>query len=242
MPITNLNQLIQPSEIASEIATDTEFQAAIASHAGANDPHPVYLTQAEGNAQYRRLYETQVFSEAAQAIGYSKGTFLTGSYVTGFEVRADNSQSAAYLSFHRPGLFACFLGLDTDNEIKIGGWSIGTPRKIWHEGNADIPLRKLVTGTLPTNAGGIIDIPLPTIITSSNIIGITGIVTLNIGNVIRNVPPLTLVAGVPTWYSIHAASGFPAGASPVSIRLTVGTTAESQSIFGAQVRALVDYS
>lgn len=43
------------------------------------------------------------------------------------------------MSFHRPGSFALHLGLDTDNQFKIGGWSLGgNAYKIWHEGNAGI--------------------------------------------------------------------------------------------------------
>ena len=32
---------------------------------------------------------------------------------------------AAFMTFHRPGAFATYLGLDTDNAIKVGGWSNG---------------------------------------------------------------------------------------------------------------------
>ena len=32
---------------------------------------------------------------------------------------------AAFMTFHRPGAFATYLGLDTDNVIKVGGWSNG---------------------------------------------------------------------------------------------------------------------
>ena len=34
-----------------------------------------------------------------------------------------NASNAASMSFHRPGIFAINLGLDTDNVFKIGGWS-----------------------------------------------------------------------------------------------------------------------
>jgi hypothetical protein len=32
---------------------------------------------------------------------------------------------ASFMTFHRPGAFATYLGLDTDNVIKVGGWSNG---------------------------------------------------------------------------------------------------------------------
>jgi len=33
--------------------------------------------------------------------------------------------NAAYMSFHRPSKYAVRLGLDTDNKLKVGGWSMG---------------------------------------------------------------------------------------------------------------------
>lgn len=42
---------------------------------------------------------------------------------------------AAMLSFHRPGSYAVNFGLDTDNQFKVGGWSLGGPYVIWHAGN-----------------------------------------------------------------------------------------------------------
>ncbi len=43
---------------------------------------------------------------------------------------------AAGITFHRPNLYAVNFGLDTDNVLKIGGFSMGAlSYKIWHEGN-----------------------------------------------------------------------------------------------------------
>ena len=43
--------------------------------------------------------------------------------------------SAAFLSFLRQGAYGANIGLDTDNEWKVGGWSMGAvARKILHEG------------------------------------------------------------------------------------------------------------
>lgn len=44
---------------------------------------------------------------------------------------------AAYMTFHRSG-FAVRFGLDTDNVLKVGGWSMGNVAyTIWHSGNFD---------------------------------------------------------------------------------------------------------
>jgi hypothetical protein len=45
------------------------------------------------------------------------------------------SQGAAALTFYRNGNYAAHFGLDTDNVLKVGGWSMGSNAyKIWHQG------------------------------------------------------------------------------------------------------------
>jgi Phage tail repeat like len=56
-----------------------------------------------------------------------------------FESRATGTGTGAtpaLIAFHRPNSYAIKLGLDTDNQIKIGGWSAGANKYvIWHAGN-----------------------------------------------------------------------------------------------------------
>jgi alpha-tubulin suppressor-like RCC1 family protein len=62
--------------------------------------------------------------------GGSGGMFEQQSSVSG-------TGNAAYMTFHRPGLYAVKFGLDTDNKLKIGGWSMGNVSyDIWHDNNA----------------------------------------------------------------------------------------------------------
>lgn len=43
----------------------------------------------------------------------------------------------AFMTFHRPGIFAAYFGLDSDSVWKVGGWSMGANAyKIMHEGLA----------------------------------------------------------------------------------------------------------
>lgn len=52
------------------------------------------------------------------------------------EVTAGNGAGAAYMQFHRPGVFATHFGFDQSNELCIGGWSLGSNKyRILHEGN-----------------------------------------------------------------------------------------------------------
>ncbi len=55
--------------------------------------------------------------------------------LAGLEVKG-NGTGAAIMSFHRPDSYALYLGLGTDNNLRVGGWSLGNiSYKLWHEGN-----------------------------------------------------------------------------------------------------------
>jgi hypothetical protein len=58
--------------------------------------------------------------------GQSSGSIAnaTGS-LGGIEVLGGGGANAAFINFHRPGAFASYFGLDSDNVFKIGGWSNG---------------------------------------------------------------------------------------------------------------------
>ena len=51
-----------------------------------------------------------------------------------FSVRGDATHPAG-MSFHRAGAYAVNFGLDTDNQLKVGGWSMGGPYVVHHDGN-----------------------------------------------------------------------------------------------------------
>ena len=49
---------------------------------------------------------------------------------------AENNGASAVISFVREGQYGMYLGLDTDNQFKLGGWSMGAVAyRIYHEGN-----------------------------------------------------------------------------------------------------------
>jgi hypothetical protein len=62
----------------------------------------------------------------------------------GVEIRASGSggtAGAAVMAFHRPGNFAGYFGLDTDNAWRIGGWSYGAVSyRLLHEGLTSVVL------------------------------------------------------------------------------------------------------
>jgi hypothetical protein len=65
-----------------------------------------------------------VIGQAQPATGY---TIANANDTGNFSVRATSSASGspASMSFHRPGIYAVNMGIDTDNYFKIGGWSAG---------------------------------------------------------------------------------------------------------------------
>jgi hypothetical protein len=47
-----------------------------------------------------------------------------------------NGTNGAFIALHRSGIYAAYFGLDTDNKLKVGGWSMGNNAyEIWHAGN-----------------------------------------------------------------------------------------------------------
>ncbi|MFG5864096.1 hypothetical protein [Metapseudomonas sp. CR1201] len=66
----------------------------------------------------------------------SAGSIATApSSAAGLEARGD-ADDAAFIAFHRAGVYAAYLGLDTDNRLKYGGWSAGASAyEIWHAAN-----------------------------------------------------------------------------------------------------------
>jgi hypothetical protein len=55
----------------------------------------------------------------------------------GLECIGAGGTNAAFLCFHKPGAFAAYLGIDSDNQFKVGGWSMGANAyTLLHTGNA----------------------------------------------------------------------------------------------------------
>lgn len=90
-------------------------------------------------------YDSAAFARLAGSPTFS--TKLTVAVNLGLNVIANNSgavaqieiqngsSGAAAIAFHRVGSYAAYLGLDTDNVLKYGGWSLGNASyKVWHEG------------------------------------------------------------------------------------------------------------
>jgi hypothetical protein len=83
------------------------------------------------------LEQTSTWS-AQQTFGSVTGNSGIGTATSGLgEIMViGNGTGAAMMVFHRPGAYAAYLGLDTDNKWKVGGWSAGANAyEILHMGN-----------------------------------------------------------------------------------------------------------
>ena len=92
--------------------------------------------------------------QGSQASGIATSTGALG----GIMIQG-NGTNAAFMSFHRPGAFAAYLGLDTDNQFAVGGWSMGASRFVLlHSGNFNLYSPTLngvgSSGTWPINITG----------------------------------------------------------------------------------------
>lgn len=88
---------------------------------------------------------TGLLSTWPQATGTIANGGGGGNY--GVTLHANNNggssaASCAALTFIRDGIFGCFFGIDTDNQLKIGGWSMGNVSyRVVHEGLATVNLK-----------------------------------------------------------------------------------------------------
>jgi hypothetical protein len=93
---------------------------------------PTFSGALSGNATtatraYGMTTADYLYSTSGQAVAY---TSAGGPQVYG------QGSGAAMVSLHRPGVYAVNFGLDTDNQLKVGGWSMGAASyKVWHAGN-----------------------------------------------------------------------------------------------------------
>ena len=92
-----------------------------------------YYYDTNNTAYYVKPSSTSILNTLGMAgLLYTKvtNTTFTSSNDTVFSVRGDASYSAV-MSFHRSGAYAVNFGLDTDNVMKLGGWSASTIKHNW---------------------------------------------------------------------------------------------------------------
>ena len=77
-----------------------------------------------GNANIQVVSGGRFITNDGGSIGNSSMATATGSL--GCAEFISNGTGGAWVIFHRSGSYAAYFGLDTDNYLKYGGWSVGS--------------------------------------------------------------------------------------------------------------------
>ncbi len=139
---------------------------------------------------------------------------------------------AAMIAFHRPGAYAAYFGLDTDNQWAVGGWSMGGARYILI---TDSQAQTLTSKTINSP-----QINTPTIASATH----TGHLTMSGGYIFGSYINMTadVAAGKPAyvagnngdnylrWWPIAAVGPPGSGATPISVSAYGGQSGQFNGV------------
>lgn len=111
----------------------------------AHAPVNVY-TKAEADGKYLPIGGLSS-SRPVFSYGQTTGIGNAANNLGGIVMTAAGS-GAAFMAFHRPGVYAAYFGLDTDNQWAVGGWSAGAKRRL-------IAFQDQIPTSFPFPTGGI---------------------------------------------------------------------------------------
>lgn len=95
-----------------------------------------YVIYHQGNLSPVDLGTNQTVTGHKAFQQQNSSVIANASIVTGAMQVLGTAAGAAMMSFQRLGQFGAYFGLDTDNQLKLGGWSWGANAfRIWHDGN-----------------------------------------------------------------------------------------------------------
>lgn len=97
---------------------------------------PISNVTAQELAQKYDKRET--ITPIASPIGIAHPAYMA----LGMEVKSAGGGSAAAITLHRVGSFGCYFGLDSDNQLAYGGWSMGATRRVLWDTNNFNPAAK----------------------------------------------------------------------------------------------------
>lgn len=116
------------TEATSKKYVDDAVAAANAAAGGASSSAATKVSKS-GDTMTGPLFlgstSSSIVNERGSVASIASSGGGTGTY---FEQRSSGSgvtTNAAYITFHRPNSYAVKFGLDIDNKLKVGGWSLG---------------------------------------------------------------------------------------------------------------------
>jgi uncharacterized small protein (DUF1192 family) len=105
-----------------DVAGNGRFSSTLIATSLSDYNNGAYLLDPNGTSRLSTVWADRVVVESGTT-GNSGIANSTGSL--GSAEMKSNGPGAAMIAFHRPGYYAAYLGLDTDNRWKVGGWSMG---------------------------------------------------------------------------------------------------------------------
>lgn len=120
---------------------------------GINDAYTKAQTDGELNKCIKVGQDVPAYSNPTFNSNLSSDIASIPGNTGSMEISGGTGEASAVIAFHRPGKFASYFGLDTDNQWKVGGWSMGKNAYVlWHAGNFN-PATKADVATLPKGIG-----------------------------------------------------------------------------------------
>lgn len=128
------------NELAAALGNDPNFATTMTNALAAKANKSDVLTAAQVNAALAQCIKLgQIVLNGSNPVFQSNGSGGIASITEGsgvLQVSGGDLPSSAVMCFHRPGSYGAMFGLDTDNQLKVGGWSMGAlAHTIWHSGN-----------------------------------------------------------------------------------------------------------
>ena len=88
--------------------------------------------------------------------GQSSGSMATNvGLLGGIEIVGSGGSNAAFMNFHRPGVFGAYFGIDSDSQFKVGGWSFGANAYVLLHSNNYTSYSPSLTGSGASGTWGI---------------------------------------------------------------------------------------
>jgi hypothetical protein len=135
--------------------------------------------------------------------GSQTATLLTATgSLGGLELQSAGASAAAFMTFHRPGAYASYFGIDTDNQFAVGGWSAGAAL-------ANMKVGSLGVGTAASGTAG-------------NIIATGGFTATSAAPFFLNATTVSANYTIPTNYNASSAG-------PITINTGVTVTVSTGS-------------
>jgi hypothetical protein len=151
MGVKRAARILTDADIPGAITRDAETTAAVAAHAAATDPHPVYLTQAEGDGRYRQSAGAQTFSQGIK-VGAATASSISRLFVLSAVVNFPIMGAGAIASITIAALGVvfgdfCVVSLTGDDPVDSGShvfsyWAVAFNNQIviWRKNNFNVAL------------------------------------------------------------------------------------------------------